>query len=112
MLDGINTNEDCNFVTVFSQQLPIFTLSEILGIPEADRQKLITDGISELAQYIQVEQLKKEFDAEQTNEPVNTEMIDMFNAMVDEMFEYGRDILNTKRKILPMICFLQLPMRN
>ena len=52
----------------------------------------------ELAQYIQVEQLKKEFDAEQTNEPVNTDMIDMFNAMVDEMFEYGRDILNAKRK--------------
>ena len=98
LLDGINTNEDCNFVTAFSQQLPIFTLSEILGIPEADRQKLITwMEFLELAQYIQVEQLK-EFDAEQTNEPVNTEMIDMFNAMVDEMFEYGRDILNAKRK--------------
>jgi cytochrome P450 len=99
LLDAINTNEDCNFVTAFSQQLPIFTLSEILGIPEADRQKLVTwMEFLELAQYIQVEQLKKEFDAEQTNEPVNTDMIDMFNAMVDEMFEYGRDILNAKRK--------------
>ncbi len=99
LLDAINTNEDCNFVTAFSQQLPIFTLSEILGIPEADRQKLVTwMEFLELAQYIQVEQLKKEFDAEQKNEPVNTEMIDMFNAMVDEMFEYGRDILNAKRK--------------
>ena len=99
LLDAINTNEDCNFVTAFSQQLPIFTLSEILGIPEADRQKLVTwMEFLELAQYIQVEQLKKEFDAEKSNEPVNTEMIDMFNAMVDEMFEYGRDILNAKRK--------------
>ena len=99
LLDAINTKEDCNFVTAFSQQLPIFTLSEILGIPEADRQKLVTwMEFLELAQYIQVEQLKKEFDAEQSNEPVNTEMIDMFNAMVDEMFEYGRDILNAKRK--------------
>jgi len=99
LLDAINTNEDCNFVTAFSQQLPIYTLSEILGIPEADRQKLVTwMEFLELAQYIQVEQLKKEFDAEQSNEPVNTDMIDMFNAMVDEMFEYGRDILNAKRK--------------
>jgi len=99
LLDAINPNEDCNFVTAFSQQLPIFTLSEILGIPEADRQKLVTwMEFLELAQYIQVEQLKKESDAEQTNEPVNTDMIDMFNTMVDEMFEYGRDILNAKRK--------------
>ena len=86
-------------MNAFSQQLPIYTLSEILGIPEADRQKLVTwMEFLELAQYIQVEQLKKEFDAEQSNEPVNTDMIDMFNAMVDEMFEYGRDILNAKRK--------------
>ena len=99
LLDAINQDEDCNFVTAFSQQLPIFTLSEILGIPEADRQKLVTwMEFLELAQYIQVEQLKKEFDAEQSNEPVNTEMIDMFNAMVDEMFEYGREILKAKRK--------------
>jgi len=52
----------------------------------------------ELAQYIQVDQMKKELDAEHTKEPVNTEMIDMFNNMIDEMFEYGRDILNSKRK--------------
>ena len=99
LLDAINTKEDCNFVTAFSQQLPIFTLSEILGIPESDRQKLVTwMEFLELAQYIQVEQLKKEMDGEVSNEPVNTDMIDMFNGMVDEMFEYGRDILNSKRK--------------
>ena len=99
LLDNIAPMGKCNLVHEFSQQLPIYTLSEILGIPEADRQKLVTwMEFLELAQYIQVEQLKKEFDAGQTNEPVNTDMIDMFNAMVDEMFEYGRDILNAKRK--------------
>ena len=36
-------------------------------------------------------------DGEASNEPDNTDMIDMFNGMVDEMFEYGRDILNAKR---------------
>ena len=38
LLDAINTEEDCNFVTAFSKQLPIYNLSEILGIPEANRQ--------------------------------------------------------------------------
>ena len=47
----------------FAQQLPIYTLSEILGIPEADRQKLVTwMEFLELAQYIQVDQMKKELD--------------------------------------------------
>tara|TARA_Y100000385_G_scaffold283031_1_gene338485 strand:- start:34 stop:1386 length:1353 start_codon:yes stop_codon:yes gene_type:complete len=99
LLDAIDTSQDCNFVTAFSQQLPIFTLSEILGIPEADRPKLVTwMEFLELAQYIQVEQMKKEQEGEQNNEPVNTDMIDMFNNMIDEMFEYGRDIMNAKRK--------------
>ena len=99
LLDDINPNEPCNFVTAFSQQLPIFTLSEILGIPEADRQKLVTwMEFLELAQYIQVEQMKKELEGQITNEPVNTDMLDMFNNMIDEMFEYGRDIMNAKRK--------------
>ena len=64
------------------------------------------DGISRTCTIHSNEQLK-EFDAEQTNEPVNTDMIDMFNAMVDEMFEYGRDILNAKEKTLQMTCFQQ-----
>ena len=99
LLDKINPNEPCNFVTAFSQQLPIFTLSEILGIPEADRQKLVTwMEFLELAQYIQVEQMKKELEGQKTNEPVNTDMLEMFNNMIDEMFEYGRDIMNAKRK--------------
>ena len=99
LLDDINPNEPCNFVTAFSQQLPIFTLSEILGIPEADRQKLVTwMEFLELAQYIQVEQMKKELEGQRTNEPVNTDMLEMFNNMIDEMFEYGRDIMNAKRK--------------
>ena len=99
LLDNINTSEPCNFVTAFSQQLPIFTLSEILGIPEADRQKLVTwMEFLELAQYIQVEQMKKELEGQKTNEPVNTDMLEMFNNMIDEMFEYGRDIMNAKRK--------------
>ena len=42
LLDAIAPLGECNLVNQVSQQLPIFTLSEILGIPEADRQKLVS----------------------------------------------------------------------
>ena len=99
LLDAMEVKGECNFVHEFAQQLPIFTLSEILGIPDADRSKLVSwMEFLELAQYIQVEQMKNAQAAKAANEPVNTEMIDLFNDMLDEMFEYGRDILNKKRK--------------
>ena len=80
----------------FSQQLPIYTLSEILGIPESDRQKLVTwMEFLELAQHLQAESYRKELEGESMDSP-DQNMIDMFNAMVDEMFEYGRDILNKR----------------
>ena len=94
LLDAMETKKEFNFVHEFSQQLPIFTLSEILGIPDEDRPKLVTwMEFLELAQYMQIEQLKL-----RANKTPNTDMINMFNNMVDEMFEYGRDILNSKRK--------------
>jgi hypothetical protein len=99
LLDAMEVKGECNFVHEFAQQLPIFTLSEILGIPDADRSKLVGwMEFLELAQYIQVEQMKNAQAAKAANEPVNTEMIDLFNDMLDEMFDYGRDILNKKRK--------------
>ena len=49
-----------NLVKELSQQLPIYTLSEILGIPEADRQKLVEwMEFLELAQYFTLEQIKQ-----------------------------------------------------
>ena len=94
LLDAMETKKEFNFVHEFSQQLPIFTLSEILGIPDEDQPKLVTwMEFLELAQYMQIEQLKL-----RANKTPNTDMINMFNNMVDEMFEYGRDILNSKRK--------------
>ena len=41
LLDAIAPLGECNLVHNVSQQLPIFTLSEVLGIPEEDRQKLV-----------------------------------------------------------------------
>ena len=49
-----------NLVKDISQQIPIFTLSEILGIPEEDRHKLATwMEFLELAQYLSAENLKQ-----------------------------------------------------
>ena len=97
LLDHIAPMGECNLVQQVSQQLPIFTLSEILGIPEADRQKLVSwMEFLELAQYFSYEMIKEsnEGKTESTPDPA---MIDMFNAMVDEMFDYGRHILKHKR---------------
>ena len=98
LLDNISDMGECNLVKEVSQQLPIFTLSEILGIPEIDRQKLV-DWMEflELAQYFAVEQIKQKNEGHSDNTP-DPAMIDMFNAMVDEMFDYGKSILQAKRE--------------
>ena len=60
----------------------------------------------ELAQYFTYEndQGKNEGKTDSTPDPA---MIDMFNAMVDEMFEYGRFILKEKRKNLQTTYLVQ-----
>ena len=98
LLDVIAPMEECNLVKEVSQQLPIYTLSEILGIPEADRQKLVSwMEFLELAQYFAVEQIKQQNEGITDSSP-DPAMIDLFNSMVDEMFDYGKHILLKKRK--------------
>ena len=59
LLENIAAMGECNLVKEVSQQLPIFTLSEILGIPESDRQKLVSwMEFLELAQYFTYEMIK------------------------------------------------------
>ena len=97
LLDAIAPLGECNLVNQVSQQLPIFTLSEILGIPEADRQKLVQwMEFLELAQYFTYEMIKEQNEGKTDSTP-DPAMIDMFNSMVDEMFDYGRFILKEKR---------------
>ena len=98
LLDAIAPIGECNLVQQVSQQLPIFTLSEILGIPETDRQKLVSwMEFLELAQYFTYEMIKEQNEGKTDSTP-NPAMIDMFNTMVEEMFDYGRFILKEKRK--------------
>ena len=98
LLDNIAPMGECNLVKEVSQQLPIFTLSEILGIPDSDRQKLVSwMEFLELAQYFTYEMIKEQNEGKTDSTP-DPAMIDMFNSMIDEMFDYGRFILNSKRK--------------
>jgi len=98
LLDAIAPTGECNLVHMVSQQLPIFTLSEILGIPESDRQKLVSwMEFLELAQYFTYEMIKEQNEGKSESTP-DPAMIEMFNSMVDEMFDYGRFILKEKRK--------------
>ena len=97
LLDAIAKIGSCNLVKDVSQQLPIFTLSEILGIPEADRHKLATwMEFLELAQYLSAENLKQQSGNEEEME-VDPSMIKLFEDMVNEMFDYGKHILQEKR---------------
>ena len=50
----------------------------------------------ELAQYFAVEQIKQKNEGISDTSP-DPEMINLFNTMVDEMFDYGKYILHKKR---------------
>ena len=97
LLDEAEKLNEFNLVKEISQQLPIYTLSQILGIPESDRQKL-TEWMEllELAQYFTLEQIKQNEEGitDTTPDPARVEM---FNNMIDEMLDYGRFILNKKK---------------
>ena len=98
LLDIIAPMGQCNLVQQVSQQLPIYTLSEVLGIPEQDRQKIVSwMEFLEIAQYFTYEIIKEQNEGKTESTP-DPAIIDMFNSMVDEMFDYGRFILKDKRE--------------
>lgn len=89
LLDQIAPMGKCDLVEHLSAELPLFTLSEILGIPESDRPKLVRwMHYLEIAGYIMAE---KNFGA------VDPNFFGEFMSNVAEMFEYGRDLLLKRR---------------
>ena len=89
LLDQIAPMGKCDLVEHLSAELPLFTLSEILGIPESDRPKLVRwMHYLEIAGYIMAE---KNFGA------VDPNFFGDFMSNVGEMFEYGRDVLLKRR---------------
>jgi len=94
-LDVMKGRGDCDFVHSFAGHIPLFTLCEMLGIPEGDREPFLRwIHFLEMAQQVAAEQADKA-DAEMT--PELLAFIEQFNRNVEEMFAYGRDMLRHRR---------------
>ena len=79
-----------DMVEMFSAELPLFTLSEILGIPEADRPKLVHwMHFLENSQYQALQEGLGN---------VTPEQMMAFMSEIQALFEYGRHQLMDRRK--------------
>ena len=91
LLDNMVTQgQVVDMVELFSAELPLFTLCEILGVPPADRPKLVHwMHFLETSQYqAQQEGLGN----------VSMEQMTAFLNEIQAMFEYGRHLLAERRK--------------
>ena len=103
LLDQIAPFGRCNLVETVSAEVPMFTLCEMLGVPEEDRPKIIEwMKFLEMAQLIAATQAAEkgdiEFSEEHTQAAPDPALVEMFTNMVAEMFDYGRTILESRRK--------------
>ena len=103
LLDQIAPLGRCNLVETVSAEVPMFTLCEMLGVPEEDRPKIIEwMKFLEMAQLIAATQAAEkgdiEFSEEHTQAAPDPALVEMFTNMVSEMFDYGRTILESRRK--------------
>lgn len=95
LLDEMAGKGELDFVENFSSQLPLFTLCEILGVPQEDRPKFLRwMHYLELAQNMATEQAN--LAAGPTLELM--QFIQDFNTNVEEMFDYGRHMLHKRRQ--------------
>lgn len=97
LLDTMAPLGRCDFVEKFAQRLPIFTLCEMLGVPESDRERFMSwIHFLEMAQQIAMEQAGALRSGGEIP-PQIAAFIELFNKNVAEMFEYGRDMLAKRR---------------
>src|SRR5215475_4025351 len=93
LIDGMAGLGECDLVETLSAQLPLFTLCEILGVPQSDQPKFITwMHYLEVAGYITAKQRK-----EPQLTPELLQFVKAFNENVAEMFEYGQHMLQKRR---------------
>jgi len=103
LLDQIAPLGRCNLVEAVSAEVPMFTLCEMLGVPEEDRPKIIEwMKFLEMAQLIAATQAAEKGDIKFSDEHIQAApdpaLVEMFTNMVAEMFDYGRTILESRRK--------------
>ena len=93
LIDGMAGLGECDLVETLSSRLPLFTLCEILGVPESDRPKFL-DWMHylEVAGHVAATQRRN---APPT--PEFMQFVKAFNEAVSEMFAYGRHMLQKRR---------------
>ena len=94
LIDEMAPKGACDLVEAFSSRLPLFTLCEILGVPEADRPKFL--------KWMHYLELAQNLAAEQAANPITpslelVQFVADFNANVEEMFAYGQHMLHKRR---------------
>jgi hypothetical protein len=95
LVDEMAPKGECDMVEAFSSRLPLFTLCEILGVPEGDRAKFLS--------WMHYLELAQNLAADQAVQPIapSLELMQFvadFNANVEEMFAYGQHMLHKRRK--------------
>jgi cytochrome P450 len=94
LIDAMAPKGGCDLVEMFSSQLPLFTLCEILGVPKEDRSKFL--------HWMHFLEMAQNLAAEQAAAPLTPsielmQFVADFNANVEEMFAYGRHMLHKRR---------------
>ena len=94
LLDQMAGLGECDLVETLSSRLPLYTLCEILGVPEADRPKFLT--------WMHFLEIAGNVAADRRGAPIEMTpeimaFIQAFNDAIGEMFEYGRRMLHKRR---------------
>jgi hypothetical protein len=96
LIDALPASGECDMVEAFSSRLPLFSLCEILGVPDADRPKFLKwMHYLEMAQNLEADRATGKLTAP-TMELI--QFVGDFNNAVAEMFEYGQIMLHKRRK--------------
>jgi len=95
LIDGMASQGECDMVEAFSSRLPLYTLCEILGVPEPDRPKFL--------KWMHYLELAQNLAADQAMQPIAPtvelmQFVSDFNSAVEEMFAYGLHMLHKRRQ--------------
>ncbi len=94
LLDGLDGGAEIDLVETFSSRLPLFTLCEILGVPESDRARFL-DWMHYLERAQDLALRQRAGGVTPTVELMH--FIQDFNTNVEEMFAYGQRMLKMRR---------------
>ncbi len=93
LIDVMAPKGECDLVEEFSSRLPLFTLCEILGVPEADRGKFL-----HWMHYLELAQNMANDQATLTPSIELMQFVADFNSNVEEMFAYGLHMMHKRRQ--------------